>query len=152
MASDCFKFWDSYYDALRRVDDATAGRLVKALCADVFCDEEPDFSDDPMLGMVYDVMRGQAVQSRDISRQARENGAKGRGVKHSKSPAKGWQKGGFTPAKANRKEAKRSEATSAACASRAAMRGGGSAPGAGPDKPPDYDYRLGPVPCAPPGE
>lgn len=71
MATDSFKFWDSYMRALDRVDDATAGRLVKALCHEVFEGEPQRFDGEPLLGMVYDVMLGQAVQSRDIARQAR---------------------------------------------------------------------------------
>lgn len=80
MATDSFKFWDSYMRALDRVDDATAGRLVKALCHEVFEDVPARFEDEPMLGMVYDVMLGQAVQSRDLSRSARERGKKAAGV------------------------------------------------------------------------
>lgn len=71
MATDSFKFWDSYMRALDRVDDATAGRLVKALCHEVFEGEPQRFDGEPLLGMVYDVMLSQAVQSRDIARQAR---------------------------------------------------------------------------------
>ena len=71
MATDSFKFWDSYMHALDRVDDAMAGRLIKALCHEVFAGEHADFDGEPLLGMVYDVMLGQAVQSRDIARQAR---------------------------------------------------------------------------------
>lgn len=94
MAGDYFRFWDSYIDALDRVDDATAGRLVKALCHMVFRGEPQDFSDAPTVGMVYDVMLGQATNSRDISRAARENGARGgRPRKGSKRVAKGSLKG-----------------------------------------------------------
>ena len=109
MATDSFKFWDSYWHALCRVSDEQAGALVKALCAYVFDGEEPDYSDEPLMGMVFDVMAGQAEQSRDLSRQARENGAKGRGKSH----AKGSQKGGFGGGKApsKRKEKKGEEAT-----------------------------------------
>ena len=72
--ADSFKFWDSYMRALERVDDATAGRLVKALCREVFCDEQPDFSDEPMLGMVYDVMLGQATRSAEMAALGRKGG------------------------------------------------------------------------------
>lgn len=80
MATDSFKFWDSYMRALDRVDDATAGRLVKALCHEVFEGEPQRFDGEPLLGMVYDVMLGQAVQSRDLSRSARDRGRKAAGV------------------------------------------------------------------------
>lgn len=107
MATDSFKFWDSYMHALDRVDDATAGRLVKALCHEVFDGERQDFDGEPLLGMVYDVMLGQAVQSMELSRSARERGRKAAGVpkkakakqslggsKHSLSEKKGEERKG----------------------------------------------------------
>lgn len=111
MATDSFRFWDSYYEALKMAPTPEDGyRLIMALCAQVFDGEEPDFSDSPILGMAYQIMAGQAIQSRDISRRARENGAKGRGVKKgSKSTAKAPLKGGLRGAKANRSEEKRSD-------------------------------------------
>ena len=111
MATDSFKFWDSYMRALDRVDDATAGRLVKALCHEVFEGEPQRFDGEPLLGMVYDVMLGQAVQSRDLSRIARESGARGgRPKKGAKRVPKGSEKGAESEKK--REEAKRNEASS----------------------------------------
>lgn len=111
MATDSFKFWDSYMRALDRVDDATAGRLVKALCHEVFEGEPQRFDGEPLLGMVYDVMLGQAVQSRDLSRVARESGARGgRPKKGAKRVPKGSEKGAESEKK--REEAKRNEASS----------------------------------------
>lgn len=111
MATDSFKFWDSYMRALDRVDDATAGRLVKALCHGVFEDEPQRFDGEPLLGMVYDVMLGQAMQSRDLSRIARESGARGgRPKKGAKRVPKGSEKGAESEKK--REEAKRNEASS----------------------------------------
>lgn len=111
MATDSFKFWDSYMRALDRVDDATAGRLVKALCHEVFEGEPQRFDGEPLLGMVYDVMLGQAVQSRNLSRIARESGARGgRPKKGSKRVPKGSEKGAESEKK--REEAKRNEASS----------------------------------------
>ena len=71
MATDSFKFWDSYRDALKRCTPEQGYLLIMALCGAVFDGKEADFSDDPMLGMVYDVMLGQAARSRDLARQAR---------------------------------------------------------------------------------
>ena len=111
MATDSFKFWDSYMRALDRVDDATAGRLVKALCHELFEGERQDFEGEPLLGMVYDVMLGQAVQSRDLSRIARESGARGGRPKNgSKRVPKGSEKGAKSEKK--REEAKGTEASS----------------------------------------
>lgn len=109
MATDSFKFWDSYMHALDRVDDATAGRLVKALCHEVFEGEHQQcFDSEPLLGMVYDVMLGQALQSRDLSRIARESGARGgRPRKGSKRVPKGSEKGAESEKK--REEMNRNE-------------------------------------------
>ena len=128
MATDNFKFWDSYMRALDRVDDATAGRLVKALCHEVFEGEPQRFDGEPLLGMVYDVMLGQAVQSRDIARQARAA---------AKRPRPNARKGKASDALAHasgpsnekkREEAKRNEASSLSNDSDCA--------GAGADAPP----------------
>lgn len=73
MATDSFKFWDSYMHALDRVDDATAGWLVKALCHKVFDGIEPETAD-PVLGMVLDVMYGQASRSAEMAALGRKGG------------------------------------------------------------------------------
>ena len=105
MATDSFKFWDSYMRALDRVDDATAGRLVKALCHEVFEGEAQCFDGEPMLGMVYDVMLGQATQSMELSRSARERGRKAAGV----PKRKGQLKQSLDTSKQARSEKKREE-------------------------------------------
>lgn len=131
MATDSFKFWDSYMRALDRVDDATAGRLVKALCHEVFEGEPQRFDGEPLLGMVYDVMLSQAVQSRDIARQARAaakrprpNARKGKAsdaLAHASGPS----------SEKKREEAKRIEASSLSSLSNEDDRAG-----AGADAPP----------------
>lgn len=113
MATDCFKFWDSYYEALKMVPTPEQGyRLVMALCAHVFEDSEPDFSDDPLLGMVYTIMDEQAIQSRDISRRARESGSRGgkRKAEKSRGASRGARRGASSEKK--RSEEKRSYASS----------------------------------------
>lgn len=150
MATDSFKFWDSYMRALERVDDATAGRLVKALCREVFCDEQPDFSDEPMLGMVYDVMLGQSIQSRDLSRKMRERGKKAAGVPKPNA-RKTKAKQSLSTAKQRLSEKKREEVkgteTSSLREEGAAYAGSGSRPPATPAQDPwdDPDYD-GPIP------
>lgn len=109
MATDSFKFWDSYYDALKMAPTPEDGyRLIMALCAQVFDDEEPDFSDNPILGMAFQIMAGQAIQSRDIARRGRENGQKARGIPKQRG-SKGGLKGAKRGTKANRSEEKRSD-------------------------------------------
>lgn len=150
MATDSFKFWDSYMKALERVDDSTAGRLVKALCREVFCDEQPDFSDEPMLGMVYDVMLGQSIQSRDLSREMRERGKKAAGVPKPNA-RKTKAKQSLSTAKQRLSEKKREEVkgteTSSLREEGAAYAGSGSRPPATPAPDPwdDPDYD-GPIP------
>lgn len=113
MATDSFKFWDSYYEALKMAPTPEDGyRLIMSLCAHVFDDEDPDFSDCPILGMAYQIMVGQAIQSRDIARRGRENGKKARGIPKKKDTlkdAKGGLKGSKKGSKTNRSEEKRSD-------------------------------------------
>lgn len=145
MATDCFKFWDSYYEALKMVPTPEQGyRLVMALCAHVFEDAEPDFSDDPLLGMVYTIMDGQAIQSRDLSRAGRENGRKAKGV-----PKQRGSKGGLKGASSEKKrsEEKRSYASSIEEAP-PAPDAFPAPPSGGPDAPSRYDDD--PYPTAPP--
>ncbi len=78
MAStDGFKFWDSYYDALKMLgDDSRRGAFVMALCAFVFDGAEPAF-DDPVMEFGFRLVAEQARQSMEISRAAREAGQRG---------------------------------------------------------------------------
>lgn len=85
MAGQSFKFWTSYLTALDRMDDATAGRLVKALARCVFEGEQPDFSDAPHLWPTFDVMLEQAVTSCELSEKARRGGQKSGQTRREKS-------------------------------------------------------------------
>lgn len=148
MATDCFKFWDSYYEALKMVPTPEQGyRLVMALCAHVFEDSEPDFSDDPLLGMVYTIMDEQAIQSRDISRRARESGSRGgkRKAENSRGASRGARRGASSEKK--RSEEKRSYASSIEEAP-PAPDACPAPPSGGPDAPSRYDDD--PYPTAPP--
>lgn len=76
--ADSFKFWDTYYEALKLVPSGDdRARLVMSLCAFVFEGVEPDFSDAPMLGALFEIMHEQALTSKDIAAAARENGKRG---------------------------------------------------------------------------
>lgn len=145
MATDSFKFWDSYRDALKRCTPEQGYRLIMALCEAVFDGKEADFSDEPLLGMAYDVMLEQAIQSRDMSRAARESGKRGgRPKKGAKRVAKGSEKGAESEKK--REEVKGTE-TSSLREEGAAYAGYGSRPPATPAPDPwdDPDYD-GPIP------
>lgn len=148
--ADSFKFWDSYMRALERVDDATAGRLVKSLCREVFCDEQPDFSDEPMLGMVYDVMLGQAAKSRDLARQAREAAKRPRPSRRKKKASDTLAHASDTPSapsSVKRSEEMKCNEISSLREEGAAYAGSGSRPPATPAPDPwdDPDYD-GPIP------
>ena len=115
MATDSFKFWDSYYDALRMLgDDERRGRFVMALCSYVFDGEEPDFGADEVMAFGFQLVATQARQSMEIARAAREGGKRG-GIKSGESrKRRGASSGGSTPPRSEKKreEAKRSEASS----------------------------------------
>ena len=89
--SDSFKFWESYWDAMKDLTMEQRGLFMTALCSYVF-----DGMDDPECGDAavrfgFKAVRGSAAESRDISRAARENGRSGgRGKRKStaKSSAK----------------------------------------------------------------
>ena len=112
MASDSFKFWDGYYEALQTLPDNDArGELVMGLCRYVFDGEMPEF-ERPELTFGFMVMRRQAEESRKIAATARENGRKSKGrPKNDEKKTSGItkKKTGFNEEK--RSEASRSEAS-----------------------------------------
>lgn len=76
-SSDSFKFWESYWDAMKDLTMEQRGLFVTALCSYVF-----DGIDDPECGDAavrfgFKAVRGSAAESRDISRAARESGKSG---------------------------------------------------------------------------
>ena len=93
MATDSFKFWDSYYSALQMLGtDERRGRFVMALCAYVFDGVEPTFADDVM-AFGFELVATQAKQSMEIARAAREGGLKSGASRREKAQAKGVRKG-----------------------------------------------------------
>lgn len=85
MATESFKFWDSYAEALDLLTDEQAGRLVKALGRCVFDGEEPEL-EDVTTRAVFAVIRKQAEQSKELANVARENGMRGGRPKSDKAP------------------------------------------------------------------
>lgn len=78
MATDSFKFWDSYFAALKMLgSDERRGRFVMALCSYVFDGQEPDFGVDDVMAFGFQLVATQARQSMEISRAAREAGQRG---------------------------------------------------------------------------
>lgn len=151
VATDSFKFWDSYRDALKRCTPEQGYRLIMALCGAVFDGEEADFSDEPLLGMVYDVMLEQAAQSRDLARQARAAAKRPRPSRRKKKASDTLAHASETPSapssEKKREEVKGTE-TSSLREEGAAYAGAGSRPPATPAQAdpwddPDYD---GPIP------
>ena len=131
MATDSFKFWDSYYDALRMLgDDERRGRFVMALCSYVFDGEEPDFGADEVMAFGFQLVATQARQSMEMARAAREGGKRG-GIKSGESrKRRGASSVGSTPPRSEKKreEAKRNEASS--------LPNGNDRAGSGADAPP----------------
>ena len=48
-----FTFYDLYWKLIKNVDDKTAGRLAKAICEYVFCDESPDIFEDDTEAFIW---------------------------------------------------------------------------------------------------
>ena len=126
MATDSFKFWDSYLEACEDYTDEEFGALIRALARAVFTGEQPDFSDqDKYLKSTFKVMLAQAEQSRKIAATARENGRKSSGrPRKNQSETKRFNE-------KKREEAKRNEASSLSSLSNEEDRAG-----AGADAPP----------------
>lgn len=86
MAKDRFLFWRSYYDALELLDDADAGRLVKAMCAFAFDEDETDLSDSPALRLAWTMISGEIRESVESGRYASESGKRGGRPRKTKTP------------------------------------------------------------------
>ena len=111
MATDSFKFWDSYYDALRMLgDDERRGRFVMALCSYVFDGEEPDFGADEVMAFGFQLVATQAMESKELAARKREGGIKSGIARRAKSKTKSVRN--TLPNEKKREEAKRSEASS----------------------------------------
>ena len=111
MATDSFKFWDSYYDALRMLgDDERRGRFVMALCSYVFDGEEPDFGTDEVMAFGFQLVATQAMESKELAARKREGGIKSGIARRAKSKTKSVRN--TLPNEKKREEAKRNEASS----------------------------------------
>lgn len=127
MATDSFKFWDSYYDALRMLgDDERRGRFVMALCSYVFDGEEPDFGGDEVMAFGFQLVATQAMESKELAARKREGGIKSGITRRAKSKTKSVRS--TLPNEKKREEAKRIEASS--------LLDGDDCAGAGADAPP----------------
>lgn len=142
MASESFKFWDSYYEALQVLPDNDArGELVMGLCRYVFDGDMPEF-ERPELAFGFMVMRRQAEESRKIAATARENGRKSKGRPKSDAKKTSGITSGITNEKSGFNEKKRSEASrseASLLSSREAARRGAAGTGLGavPTPPPE---------------
>ena len=75
--SDGFKFWHSYFEALKCMsDDAARGRFVMAICAYVFDGVEPEFSNE-MERFGFTLVADQAAESKRLYDVAKTKGSKG---------------------------------------------------------------------------
>lgn len=75
--SERFYFWRGYYDALRMLPTPEQrDALLMGICAYAFEGEEPNFSHDPILSVVWQVIRDQVAESVAIGREMAERGRK----------------------------------------------------------------------------
>lgn len=151
MATDSFKFWDSYYEALKTLETKDQrSDFIMALCEYVFDGVDPTF-DDKMVEFGFMLVRKQAELSKEIASTARENGKRG-GRPAKKPTSKPTPKPRSKPtskptSKANRSEEKRSDYSSMS----RYRDSGACAPGAcAPAPAPFDDQDLEPPPPPPP--
>lgn len=151
--NDSFKFWRSYYDALKFLStDRQRSEFVMGLCAYVFDGIEPIFSDE-VTEFGFRLVRKSAEESMLISRRARESGSKG-GRPTKKKGAKRGAKS--TPESSAESVEKRSVAcgsyASATALATPAPDACPAPPDGGPDAPSRYDdepYPTAPTPPEP---
>lgn len=78
MAEDRYFFWRGYWDALQLLpSDAQRGRFVMAICDFAFEGRQPDFSDDPVLGFGWTLVRDAVHESVEMGRRQSERGRRG---------------------------------------------------------------------------
>ena len=98
MAERRFYFWESYARAFALLDDAEAGRFIKACCEFAFGGNAPDFSDSDKLALAWEIVSGQINTSIEIGVKSAERG----------------RRGGKASGQSRRNSAKRSTASSTA--------------------------------------
>lgn len=74
MAQDRFYFWRGYYDAMRLLPEADAGRLAMAICQYAFDGTEPDLSDSLALRLAWTMVADQVRESVEIGRKQAQGG------------------------------------------------------------------------------
>jgi hypothetical protein len=75
--SDRFYFWRGYWNALKMLPTPEQrDALLMGICAYAFDGEEPDFSGDPILTVVWQVIRDQVAESVNIGREMAKRGRK----------------------------------------------------------------------------
>lgn len=95
MADRRFYFWESYGRAFDMLEDAEAGRFIKACYRFAFEGIQPDFAE-PKLAFAWQIVSGQIERSVDIGVKNAERGRRGGRPKKSgvKSGAKTTAKSG----------------------------------------------------------
>lgn len=83
MKEQRFNFFESYHRALSRVSNERYGRVVRAMCAYAFMDEQPTFEDDADW-IVWELIKPILERGHEISQTraeaGRHGGLKGKGV------------------------------------------------------------------------
>lgn len=150
--ADSFKFWSSYYDALKFLKtDEQRSEFIMGLCAFVFDGVDPTFSDETT-EFGFRLVCKSAEESMLIARHARESGRRGGNKKAENSKKSRSSRGASRGAKSSASRG----ASSVACGSYAvadatASHYGACAPGAcAPAPAPFDDSDLEPPPPPPP--
>lgn len=147
--ADSFKFWSSYYDALKFLKtDEQRSEFIMGLCAYVFDGVDPTFSDETT-EFGFRLIADSAVRSKEIAAMARENGMKG--GRPRKSSSKNRPKNPSVNHPQNHPQKRSVACGSYAVADATASRDGACAPGAcAPAPAPFDDSDLEPPPPPPP--
>lgn len=109
MATDSFKFWDAYYDALKHLQtNEQRGQFVMALCQYVFDGIEPSF-DDASVEFGFLLIRESARESKEISARARAAGRKGGSTPRKSTAKRGGKRGAKSTASSTASSSAESE-------------------------------------------
>lgn len=96
MATISFKFWEGYYNTLRKLSPEDGYRLVMAMCRTAFDEEGVEFEPGSALDLVWTPIQDQVAESARMSRDGSKGGKRSGETRRNKSAntvRKGVRKG-----------------------------------------------------------
>ena len=96
MATISFKFWEGYYNTLRKLPPEDGYRLVMAMCRTAFDEEGVEFEPGSALDLVWTPIQDQVAESARMSRDGSKGGKRSGETRRNKSAntvRKGVRKG-----------------------------------------------------------